>query len=164
MLATYPAVFGLDRDRDVFTIIFFTVLLTTLLQGSTIGWIARLLRLTVPVKPHSPFSMELHATRESELDMFEIRLEGDAVANGRRIRELGLPADALISSIVRNGATIAPKGATVLKADDLLFVLARTSTLESLSASLNERHAPRRRRARPRTGPRIWLTRESRCV
>jgi potassium/hydrogen antiporter len=138
VLASYPAAFGLDPKGSIFNIIFFAVLLSCLVQGSTMGPIARLLRLTAPVKPRSPYSVELHSLRKSDTDMFEIRIEAGSVADGRCIRDLGLPIDVLISSIVRRERIVLPKGSTGVAADDLLFVLAPKAEIEEVSRILNE--------------------------
>jgi potassium/hydrogen antiporter len=141
VLASYPAVYGLDPSGSIFNIIFFAVLLSCLVQGSTMGPLARLLKLTVPAKPHSPYSVELHSLRKSDTDMFEIRIDPGSVAEGRCIRDLGLPADVLISSIVRRERIILPKGSTGIAADDLLFVLAPKGKIDEVSRVLAE---PRR--------------------
>jgi cell volume regulation protein A len=138
VLATYPAAAGLDPEGKVFNIIFFAVLLSCLFQGTTMGPLARLLGLTVPARPHSPYSVELHTMRKSDLDMFEIRIDRGSSSEGLRIRDLALPRDALISSLVREERIIPPKGTTVLAADDILFVLAPTRDIEKVSLILNE--------------------------
>jgi potassium/hydrogen antiporter len=49
---------------------------------------------------------------------------GDA-AVGSRVRELGLPRDAVVNVIVRGGQAIPPRGSTRLQAGDRLHVLIR---------------------------------------
>jgi cell volume regulation protein A len=137
VLATYPAAYGLDPDGKVFNIIFFAVLLSCLSQGLTIGRLAKALKLTVPSKPHSPYSVELHTFRKSDIDMFEIHIEAGSVADGRRIRDLVLPNDCIISSIVRDKAIVPPKGTTLLRADDLLFILAPSAKIDGISEAIN---------------------------
>jgi potassium/hydrogen antiporter len=141
VLASYPAAYGLDPKGEIFNIIFFAVLLSCLLQGFTIGPLASLLGLTVPPRPGSPYSVELHSLRKSESDMFELRVEAGTEAEGRCIRDLGLPAEVLISSIVRKETIVPPRGGTRLEADDLLFVLAPKAGIEELSKALGR---PRR--------------------
>jgi cell volume regulation protein A len=138
VLASYPAAYGLDPKGSIFNIIFFVVLLSCLVQGSTMGPIAKLLKLTVPTKPRSPYSVELHSLRKSDTDMFEVRIDPGSAVNGRSIRELGLPTDVLISSIVRRERIVPPKGSTSLSADDLLFVLAPKSRIDEVSRILSE--------------------------
>ena len=151
VLATYPAAYGLDPDGKTFNIIFFAVLLSCLVQGLSIGPLARLLKLTVSAKPHSPYSVELHSFRKSDIDMFELRIVGGSLSESRRIRDLALPDDVIISSIVRDKTIIPPKGSTLLQADDLLFILAPAAKIDAISDSINAPRAtldPQRERER----------------
>jgi potassium/hydrogen antiporter len=142
VLASYPAAYGLDPNGSIFNIIFFAVLLSCLVQGSTMGPIASLLKLTVPPKPHSPYSVELHSLRKSDADMFELRIEPGSISDGKCIRDLGLPNDILISSIVRREKIVPAKGSTSLMADDLIYILAPKGSIEELSRALNEPRTP----------------------
>jgi potassium/hydrogen antiporter len=138
VLASYPAAYGLDPEGSTFNIIFFAVLLSCLVQGSTMVPLAKLLGLTVPSKPRSPYSVELHSLRKSDTEMFEIRIESDSEADGRSVRNLALPSEVLISSIIRDEKIIMPKGTTVVVGDDLLFVLAPSERIDEVSRLLNE--------------------------
>lgn len=138
VLASYPAAYGLDPNGSIFNIIFFAVLLSCLVQGSTMGPLAGLLKLTVPPKPHSPYSVELHSLRKSDSDMFELRVDPGSVSEGKSIRDLGLPNDILISSIVRGEKIVPAKGSTFLLANDLIYVLAPKLSIDELSRALNE--------------------------
>lgn len=138
VLATYPAAYGLSSGDSVFNIIFFAVIVSCLLQGSTLGALARRLKLTIPKRPSSPFSVELHSVRKSNLDMFEFQVHEKAFCIGKSLIELSLSKDVLITSITRNGEIIAPKGNVKLKADDILFILAPVSSGEALFSYLND--------------------------
>ena len=67
---------------------------------------------------------------------------GDAAA-GARLRELGLPRDALVSLIVRGEEALLPRGSTRLEAGDRLLVLVRREVARELPQLLE----------RWRTGP-----------
>jgi cell volume regulation protein A len=56
---------------------------------------------------------------------------GDAVV-GRRVRELGLPRDALVNVIVRDSEAIPPRGSTRVEAGDRLHVLVREEVAEEI--------------------------------
>lgn len=137
VLATYPAAYGLDPDGAIFNIIFFAVLVSCLVQGTTMAPFAKLLGLTVPPKPHSPHSLELHSMRKTNIDMFEIRIEPDAWAIGKRVRDLDIPADTLIASIIRDGRIVPPKGTTSIRKNDIMYVLGPIEGMEALSGRLN---------------------------
>ena len=46
VLATFPVIEGLDPDREFFNIVFFAVVISTLLQGGTVEWLAQRLGVT----------------------------------------------------------------------------------------------------------------------
>jgi len=137
VLATYPAAYGLDPDHRIFDIVFFAVLLSCLAQGATLGPVARLLGLVEPGPPPLRHSVELIATRKSELDMFELRIESMGAEGGFKIRDLRLPEGVLITSIVRDEQIVAPKGDSLLQRGDIVFVLARGAELDAIAAELN---------------------------
>ena len=137
VLATYPAVSGLDQGHFIFHVVFFAVVMSCLLQGTTLSWMASKLRLTIPARPQSLYSIELLTKQQSDVDMFEIQIEETAQSIGRPLKELKLPKDVLISAIVREHHLFAPKGDTVIRARDIVFVLAPSSQIEAISAQLN---------------------------
>lgn len=137
VLATYPAAWGLDPDGTVFNIIFFAVLVSCLVQGLSMGPLARALRLTVPPKPVPPHSIELFSSKHSDMEMFEVHVEPGASCAGLSIRELALPDNVLISSMVRGEHLVPPKGSTVIQEGDILFVLGPASLAAPVSTGLN---------------------------
>jgi cell volume regulation protein A len=85
----------------------------------------------------------------AEVVEFAVRPE-DAVA-GHRVRELGLPRDALINVIVRGDEAIPPRGSTEIQAGDRLHVLVRHEVAEEVEDLMEHwRGGPLRRRRRPR--------------
>jgi cell volume regulation protein A len=57
--------------------------------------------------------------------LMEWDIEQTSPLVGRKMAELGLPKHALVVSIVRDNDIITPRGATKIKAGDILFVLVR---------------------------------------
>lgn len=136
VLATYPAAFHLDPGGMIFNLIFFAVFLSCLLQGMTLTPLARLLKLTAPRHPVSPYTVEIHGTRKSDIDMFEFHVPRDAPCVGKRIADISLGRDVLISSIIRDERIILPKGGTELKENDILFILAHADRIKEISEKL----------------------------
>ena len=123
VLSTYPMLHGIDESGKVFNIVFFAVVLSCVLQGTTITKVAKLLKLLVPPIPRSPYSLELLTTNQKDLDMFELPIEEKNTCCNKKIMELKLPEDVLITSIVRNDKLISPKGNTEIQPNDILFFL-----------------------------------------
>lgn len=137
VLATYPAVYGLDQGHFIFHVVFFAVVASCLLQGTTLSWMAHKLHLLIPGRPKSLYSIELLTKQQSDVDMFEIQIEETAQSIGRSLKELKLPKEVLISAIVREHHLFAPKGDTVIRAHDIVFVLAPSTQIEAISTQLN---------------------------
>jgi len=137
VLAIFPFTHGIDSQTSVtfFNIVFFAVLLSTLLQGMTVEPVARWLGVTSPEESDTLRGIvEVGAVRELGGDVIEhVIRPGDAAA-GARIRELGLPRDALVSLVARGDEALLPRGSTRLEAGDRLIVLVRREVSRDLSA------------------------------
>ena len=125
VLATYPLAAGLESGAYIFNIVFFVVLISTIFQGSTIDWFAKKTDLYIGTKQSSPHSLELISLEKSQVELMEWDIEQTSPLVGRKMAELGLPKHALVVSIVRDNDIITPRGATKIKAGDILFVLVR---------------------------------------
>lgn len=123
VLSTYPMIHGIDESGKVFNIVFFAVVLSCVLQGTTITKVARWLKLLVPPTPRSVYSLELLTTIQTDVDMFELSIEENATCCNKKIMDLHLPEGVLITSIVRDDKLISPQGNTEIQPNDILFVL-----------------------------------------
>ena len=132
VLATFPVIEDVPQSETFFNIVFFAVLLSTVLQGTTIDAVARRLRVTSG-EPSRPVSiLEVGAVRELGADVIEHVIRPADAAAGARLRDLGLPRDALVSLIVRGNEALLPRGSTRLEAGDRLLVLARREVADEL--------------------------------
>ena len=138
VLATYPLANGLDENGFIFDTIFFAVFLSCIIQGTTLAPLARLLKFTDPKKPESLYSVELYSLKASDIDIFDIYIEDHSDCIGQKISGLNLDKDTLISSIVRDGKIIFPKGDTVIQKNDILYVLAHSAKIKEITKKLNE--------------------------
>jgi cell volume regulation protein A len=122
VLATFVLSSRVAHNDTIFNAVFFVVVVSTLVQGTTLEWVARRLGLTsasAPV-PEPPFDEEpLH-----RLELVEFAVEAGHAISGATVRELGLPRDALVAAIGRRRDSIPPRGSTVVEPGDRLFVLA----------------------------------------
>jgi potassium/hydrogen antiporter len=124
-LATFPVVAGVRSGEEEFAIVFFVVVTSTLVQGATFEPLAKRLRLTTDEPALPRRLLESGRIREMGGDVVAFRLPEGAAAAGHRVRDLGLPRDALLNVIVRDGGAIPPRGSTELHEGDELHVLVR---------------------------------------
>jgi potassium/hydrogen antiporter len=126
VLATFPVIDDVPNSEEFFNIVFFAVVISTLLQGTTFEPIARRLGVTTS-EPALPRPLaETGTIRRLGAEIVEYPVgPADAVV-GHRVRELGLPRDALLSVIVRGEEAVLPRGSTRVEAGDRLHVVVRS--------------------------------------
>ena len=128
ILATFPLVAGVEHADRLFDIVFFIVLTSALIQGTSVPWVARRLGLSLPEGGPTVDPLELITAGEREFVDVSVR-NGSPLA-GRRLLELGLPPGALVVVLDRNGHTMVPSGGTEVRTGDKLLVMAVRSDVE----------------------------------
>lgn len=136
LLATFPLVAGMPLGADIFDVVFVVVLLSVLVQGTTIPTVARWLGVEAPLPPPEPIAVETVREAAEDLDLIHLTIDEDAPASGKRILDLELPDRALIVLLSRGHDRAIPQGSTVLQAGDELVVLASPSDTDRIRALL----------------------------
>ena len=139
-LATFPVVAGVGSSEQLFAIVFFVVLSSTLVQGATFEPLAKRLGLTTQEPALPRRLLESGRIRRMGGDVVSYTLRPGAAAIGHLVRELGLPREALVNVIVRDGRAIPPRGSTELCAGDELHILVRGELREEVEALTRRWH------------------------
>lgn len=142
VLATYPAAAGLAIGNEVFNLVFFAVILSIIIQGSTLGLVANWLGLSAPARPKALFNLEMITMAKSDYDMVIVDLPGPKGAPGPRLRDLRLPEGAIITLITRGDTVVLPKGETQLEGWDQITVLAHAPDEDKIRNKLVEPFSP----------------------
>ncbi len=129
ILATFPRLAGLPQAELIFDIVFFITLTSVLIQGTSIPFVARRLRVTASAPAPARTPIELHPTDQLSSALVEVPVAPQSGAVGRQIVELGLPPRALVVLIGRRAEFVVPNGGTVIEPDDRLLVLADPEAL-----------------------------------
>ncbi len=122
VLATFVLSSEVARADTIFNAVFFVVLVSAILQGTTLERVAGRLNLLAPVAPRHEAPIEL--SESSTLDLLDFVVAEDHAIAGAAVREVGLPRTAIIAVVVRDDASIPPRGSTVIEPGDRLYVLA----------------------------------------
>ncbi|MDO6474743.1 potassium/proton antiporter [Alteromonas sp. 1_MG-2023] len=125
ILAIFPLLFEIPQAYLIFNVVFFVVLISATLQGSTLPWMAKKLRLIekAPVTPAA--TLEISALGEVNADIVQYTLGDSAKAVNRTLAELALPEGAVVAMITRGDAVFPPRGSTLLLPGDHIFILIR---------------------------------------
>jgi cell volume regulation protein A len=120
----------------IFNLVFFIVLTSALIQGTSIPLVARLLRVDEPIPEKPKYPIEFEPAENIKTEMVELEIPDDSTAIGKQIVELGLPPNTLIMLINRKNEFIVPAGGTIIEPGDRMLLLADKNTLEQVSSIL----------------------------
>jgi potassium/hydrogen antiporter len=155
VLATFAVIARVEGSGKLFDVVFFAVLISTVLQGASFEPLAERLGVTTrePALPR-PLA-EAGAIRALGAEVLEFPIgPGDAIAGGR-VRDLDLPREAVVNVIVRGDEAIPPRGSTRLLAGDELHLLVRAETAGEVTKLMRRwREGPIGPAPRPRPLPR----------
>jgi cell volume regulation protein A len=147
VLATVPVAAGVDDARGTFDLVFLLVVIFTLVQGPTLPWVARALRLRGTV---ATVGLDVESSPLGALgaDVLEVHVGPESRLHGVEVFELRLPKGSNVTLIVREHEdvprgrrwteTFVPGPRTMLRHGDSLIVVcdekARDLTEERLLA------------------------------
>jgi cell volume regulation protein A len=123
ILATFPLLSGVANASIMFNIVFFVVLTSSLVQGSSLTVVSKWLKVQRPLSPRQARTLpqDIELTSDGALNIFEVHK--GASACGQKIMDLGIPEEALIVLVERDNAYIIPRGDMSICDGDRLHVL-----------------------------------------
>ena len=120
LFATYPKLAGLDPNNTIFNIVFFITIFSLVVQGTTVGGMARVLDVA-DKSPEKGFDIDLPDEVKAALTEVDI-IEGGA-RDGALLKDIKLPERTLVMMIRRGDKYIVPNGSTVLHRGDKLLLI-----------------------------------------
>ncbi|MEU6538188.1 potassium/proton antiporter [Streptomyces sp. NPDC047000] len=123
ILATIPMVNGVEDSRSIFNIVFVLVVVYTLIQGPTLPWLARTLKLGRPEEA-ADLGIESAPLERLRGHLLSVAVPDGSRMHGVEISELRLPTGSAVTLVVRDGKSFVPLPSTVLRRGDELLVVA----------------------------------------
>jgi cell volume regulation protein A len=130
VLALIALTEGAPGAQRLVDTVFVLVVVLTLVQGTTLPWLARLLRVS---RTGEPREIEVDAAPLDELgaDLLQVRVPVGSRLRGVYLRELRLPRGATVSLVVRGDVAFTPNGETRLRELDQLLVVTTSDAREA---------------------------------
>jgi cell volume regulation protein A len=117
-----------QADR-VFDVVFVLVLLFTLLQGPSLPWLAKRLKVLDDNAAHE-VDIDVAPLESLGADMLQVLIPSESRLAGVEIGELRLPPGVSVSLVIREHKAFVPERRTVLRAGDAVLVVAPSALRE----------------------------------
>lgn len=135
ILATIPMVTGVSGSQRIFNIVFVLVVVYTLIQGPTLPWLAKKLRLADSAEA-ADLGVESAPLERLRGHLLSISIPKGSRMHGVEVGELRMPKGAAVTLVVRDGTSFVPAPTTVLRAGDELLVVATDPVRDAAEARL----------------------------
>jgi cell volume regulation protein A len=123
ILATIPLVTHIEDSRRIFNVVFVLVVVYTLIQGPTLPWLAKALKLGEPAGA-ADLGIESAPLERLRGHLLSVAIPRRSKMHGVEVAELRLPAGSAVTLVVRDGTSFVPLPSTVLRRGDELLVVA----------------------------------------
>ncbi|MBS8240105.1 potassium/proton antiporter [Marinobacter lipolyticus] len=143
VLALFPIIADLPDAQLIFHAAFFIVLVSLIVQGTTMAPLARKLGLEVPAgeDPYRRLPLDVPATGDHELMLFPLR--GDNWNTPRPLGQLRLPTNTAIAGVFRKRVCYQPSPEMEVSSGDVIAMFATPAALSELGKALSGRQAPK---------------------
>lgn len=122
IFATYPVVAGVEGSNVIFNIVFFITIVSLVIQGTTVSFVARLLHLSEPLaKTGNEFGVELPEEIDSNLS--DMTITDEMLEEADTLKDMNLPKGTLVMIVKRDEKFLIPNGTLKLHIGDKLLLI-----------------------------------------
>ena len=120
IFATYPWVAGVENADMIFNTVFLVTIVSLLVQGTTVSFMANRLGLSMELEGDS-FGIDIPDEIKAQLN--EVEISEDWLVHGNHMRDIKLAENTLVMMIRRGDDYIVPKGDTELYPGDKMLCI-----------------------------------------
>lgn len=142
ILAIFPLLAGLEQAQLLFNVAFVVVLVSLLLQGSSLPLAARLCKVEIPPQPEPMQRTSLDIAVDGDYEVMIYQLDNANWCVGVQLKQLTMPAESRIAAVFRGSHLLHPSGSTRLALNDVLCIIGSPKDLPALSRLFSKAHTP----------------------
>ncbi len=122
IFATYPVVANVEGSNMIFNIVFFITIVSLIVQGTSVSFVARLLHLSTPLeKTGNDFGVEL--PEEIDTDLSDMTITMEMLNEADTLKDMNLPKGTLVMIVKRGDEFLIPNGTLKLHVGDKLLLI-----------------------------------------
>lgn len=122
IFATYPVVANIEGSSIIFNIVFFITIVSLVVQGTTVSYVAKLLHLSTPLKKTgNDFGVEL--PEEIDTDLSDLTVTPEMIEEADTLKDMNVPKGTLVMIVKRGDRFLIPNGTLKLHAGDKLLLI-----------------------------------------
>ena len=124
VLATIPVMAGVTGGRRIFDVVFFIVVLNTLMPGTIVAWLARRMGVVGASTPEAAATIVIESSEPMQSSLRSYFVDRALPVCDVQLSEIPFPDGAAVTMIVRGSELLVAEGSTELRAGDHVYVLA----------------------------------------
>ena len=130
IFATYPVVANVEGSNMIFNIVFFITIVSLIVQGTSVSFVARLLHLSTPLeKTGNDFGVEL--PEEIDTDLSDMTITMEMLNEADTLKDMNLPKGTLVMIVKRGDEFLIPNGTLKLHVGDKLLLISEKNKQET---------------------------------
>lgn len=140
-LAMMPLVMGVPNSKLLFDVAFAVVILSLLIQGTTIPVMARWLKVAVPPKPEPKDTRDIWLAERESVRLTAYRVAADSEAEGMhpdKVAPIFSSFELRCFALIRGGGRIALHGDTALQAGDTAWYILPEEQVDNMARYFTE--------------------------
>ena len=131
IFATYPVVANVEGSNMIFNIVFFITIVSLIVQGTSVSFVARLLHFSTPLeKTGNDFGVEL--PEEIDTDLSDMTITMEMLNEADTLKDMNLPKGTLVMIVKRGDEFLIPNGTLKLHVGDKLLLISEKNKQETV--------------------------------
>lgn len=143
-LAMIPVLERLEASQQIFAATFVVVLVSLIIQGWSVPWVARWLDVQIPPAPEPTNRLDVNLPSQMDREVVGYTIKDGSGALGKTLAEMKLPPGTRLLAVLRENYVVPDRALADFKADDYVLLISPPEH----TMTLDRKFLPKRRSER----------------